>query len=53
MEDIVNEWIECHKDNIDEIIKLVYNKPYKYLFINSESQRLLKFFEEIIISDNM
>ena len=53
MEDIVNEWIECHKDNIDEIIKLVYNKPYNYLFINTDSQRSFKYFDEIIISDNI
>ena len=53
MEDVVNELIEGHKDNIDAIIKLVYDKPYNYLFINTDSQRLFKNFDEIIFSDNI
>ena len=40
MEDIMNEIIEGHKDNIDEIIELVFDKPYNYLFINTDTQRL-------------
>ena len=53
MEGIVNEPIECHKDNADEIIKLVYDKPYNFLFINTDSQKLFKIFDEILISDNI
>ena len=30
MEDIMNEIIEGHKNDIDEIIKLVFDKPYNY-----------------------
>ena len=52
-EDIVNEIIEGHKNDIDEIIKLVFNKPYNYLFINTDSQRMFKNFDEIIFSDNI
>ena len=48
MEDIMDEVIEGHKDNIDEIIKLVFDKPYNYLFINTDSQRLFKNFDELI-----
>ena len=53
MEDIMDEVIEGHKDNIDEIIKLFFDKPYNYLFINTDSQRLFKNFDEIIFSDNI
>ena len=51
MEDIMNEIIEGHKNDIDEIIKLVFDKPYNYLFINTDSQRMFKNFDEIIFSD--
>ena len=37
--------------SIDEIIKLVFDKPYNYLFINTDSQRMFKSFDEIIFSD--
>jgi len=53
MEDIMNEIIEGHKDNIDEIIKLVFDKPYNYLFINTDTQKLFKNFDEIIFSDDV
>ena len=38
MEGIMNEIIEGHKNDIDEIIKLVFDKPYNCLFINTDSQ---------------
>ena len=53
MEDIMDEIIEGHKDNIDEIIKLVFDKPYNYLFINTDTQKLFKNFDEIIFSDDI
>ena len=53
MEDIMNEIIEGHKNDIDEIIKLVFDKPYNYLFINTDSQRMFKNFDEIIFSNNI
>ena len=53
MEDIMNEIYEGNKHNIDEIIKIVYDKPYNYLFINTDTQRMLKIFDELIISDNI
>ncbi len=33
----------------DDIRKLVYDKPYQYLFINVDSQRLFKGWDEIIL----
>ena len=50
---IIDEIIEGHKNDIDEIIKLVFDKPYNYLFINTDSQRMFKNFDEIIFSDNI
>ena len=39
MEDILNEIIERHKEDIDEILKLVFDKPYNF-YINTDTQRL-------------
>jgi hypothetical protein len=50
LENIFTELIEKKKDIIPEISKLVYDKPYQYLFINTDTQRLFKCFDEILIS---
>jgi hypothetical protein len=50
MEVIFEEIIERHKSYIPDITKLVYDKPYKYLFVNTDSQRLFSGFDEILIS---
>ena len=43
MENIMDEIIESYnKNNIDEIIKLVYDKPFNFLFINTDTQTLFK-----------
>ena len=49
----MDEIIEGHKNDIDAIIKLVFDKPYNYLFINTDSQRMFKNFDEIIFSDHI
>lgn len=49
MEMIFDELVELPKDYILPIMKLVYDKPYQYLFINTDSQRLFKNFDEILI----
>ena len=38
LNNIIDEIIEGHKSDIDAIIKLVFDKPYNYLFINTDSQ---------------
>ena len=53
MEDIMDEIYEGNKQNIDQIIKIVYDKPYNYLFINTDTQRMFKPFDELIFSDNV
>jgi hypothetical protein len=49
MENIFEEVVEEHKKSVDDIIKVVYNKPYQYLFINVSTQRLFKGFDELLI----
>jgi hypothetical protein len=49
MEMIFDELVELPKDYILPIMKVVYDKPYQYLFINTDTQRLFKNFDEILI----
>jgi DNA replication protein DnaC len=48
---IFDELVEQKKEYITELSKLVYDKPHQYLFINTDSQRLFKGFDELIIED--
>jgi hypothetical protein len=47
---IFEEVVEQKKDLVGDIARIVYDQPYQYLFINTESQRLFKNFDEIIIN---
>jgi len=51
METIADELIETSKDYINDIVKIVYNKPYEYMFINTDTQRIFKGFDEIVIDE--
>ena len=44
--------IEQHSDKINEIVKIVYDKPHNFLFINVDSQRMFKCFDELIFNDD-
>jgi len=50
MKDLFNEVVEDREKTelIPEISNLVYDKPYKYLFINTPSQRFFSGFDEIL-----
>ena len=48
LKSVFEEIVEGKKNNADEIVSLVYDKPYQYLFINVNSQRCFKMFDEII-----
>ena len=50
LETIFDEIVEIDKKYIQPISTLVYDEPYKYLFINLESQKIFKEFDEIIIN---
>lgn len=52
LKNIFNEVVEQSKDLVEDIAKIVYDKPYEYLMINTESQRLFKGFDELIIQGN-
>jgi hypothetical protein len=52
MKTIFEEVVEGKEKYRDEISKLVYNEPFKYLFINPNSQRLFDGFNEILIEDD-
>ena len=45
---ISDEMIEGHSDKTDEILRLVYDKPHQFLFINVDSQRCFKNYDEIL-----
>jgi hypothetical protein len=48
MANIFEEIVEGKKEQIPEIVKLVYDKPYQYLMINIQSQRFFKGFDELL-----
>jgi hypothetical protein len=52
MEVIMDETVEQSKDRSLEIVKLVYDKPYNFLFINTDSGKLYKNWDEIVFNDN-
>lgn len=51
MENIFNELVETKKEYMLDIMKYVYDKPYQWLFLNSDSGRLFKMWDEILIND--
>ena len=52
LETIFEELVEKHKDCILQIAKLVFDKPYNFLFINTETQRLFKNWDELKFKDD-
>jgi hypothetical protein len=51
LEAIFSELVESKSDYIYDISDIVFDSPHKYLFINTDSQRLFKNFDEIIIEE--
>ena len=52
MANIFDEIIELPIDYMRPIMKLVYDQPYQYLFVNTDSNRMFKCFDEIIIEED-
>jgi len=50
LELIFDELVEQAKEMVLPISKLVYDQPYNFLFINTDSGRLFKNFDEILFS---
>ena len=51
LENIFEESVEQKKDLAMDIAKVVFREPYQYLFINTDSQRLFRGFDEIVLPD--
>jgi AAA15 family ATPase/GTPase len=51
MQNLFEEVIEQKKDELLDVMKIVYDKPHQWLFINTDSGRLFKMWDEIIIED--
>lgn len=51
MKDIFDELIESRKNEMMDIMKLVYDKPHQYLFVHLDSQRMFKDFDELLFDD--
>jgi len=51
LQTIFDETVEDREktDNIDGVRKLVYDEPFQYLFINTDSGRLFRGFDELLI----
>jgi hypothetical protein len=49
MSNIWDEIIEHPIEHIRDVLKLVYDKPYQFLFINTDSQRMFKCWDEILM----
>lgn len=48
---IFEEQIELDKEYVQPISKIVFDKPYNFLFINADSQRLYKNFDRLILKN--
>lgn len=53
LENIFTEVIEKKKELIPELTHLVYDKPFQYLFVNTDSMRIFKGFDEIISNETI
>ena len=51
MSNIWSEIIEHADEFLSPVMKIVYNEPYKFLFINTDSQRLFNGWDEILLED--
>lgn len=52
MSNVWQEIIEHADEFMQPIMKMVYNQPYKFLFINTDSQRMFDGWDEILIEDD-
>lgn len=51
MENLFNEVIEQKKDQLHDVMKIVYDKPHQWMFINTDSGRIFKMWDELIFND--
>lgn len=51
MTNIWSEIIEHADEFLSPVMKMVYNEPYKFLFINTDSQRIFNGWDELLIEE--
>lgn len=51
MEKIFEELFESKKDIFEDVMKLTYDEPHNFLFLNIPNQKMFKKFDEIIIDE--
>jgi KaiC/GvpD/RAD55 family RecA-like ATPase len=51
-ERVFDELIESKKEIFEDIMKIVYDQPHNFLFVNVPSQTMFKNWDEIIINDS-
>ena len=51
LQNIWDELIEYDNKLLPKVRKMIYDKPFQYMFLNTDSQRLFKCFDEIKIHD--
>ena len=51
LENIFLDQVEQFKDDFMKIMKMVYNEPHNFLYINTNSQRMFFNWNEILIND--
>ena len=52
MSNIWDEIIEHDIEYMKPIMKMVYDQPYQFMFVNTDSQRLFKCWDELILDEN-
>lgn len=51
MENLFNEVIEQRKDHMLDIMRIVYDRPHQWMFINSDSARIFKMWDELLLTE--
>ena len=51
IQQIFDEIVESRKDKAGEISKIVYDKPYQFLFIHPDTQRMFRSWDELIFTE--
>jgi hypothetical protein len=52
MTNIFDELIEHPIEFMKPIMKMVYDQPYQFLFVSTDTQRMFKCFDEIILDED-
>ena len=51
LEKVFEELIESKKESFEDVMKIVYDEPHNFLFVNVPSQKMFKNWDEIIVDE--